>query len=342
MLKGVKPAVKKKVKFSIPYNGDLKLVKEAISSGQVHEVYFAGPKGFDFSDSFENNSFYSRGEIIALLDYCRRNRVRANLLVNKKIMFFEDLRKIESSINRLLRDEKIDSLTVSDTFLVPFLKKKFPLLKLQSSIYMGIDNVYKAREALKMGITLLGLDPSVNRRGEELKKIMGLKKIFPEMKVKLLGILTCYSNCFFASTHSQVPLLLGVLNKSSLRGRDLLGKRISPFACHYQSEDISDELKRPFIRPEDISYYEDNGLADYIKIAYRDEDSPTLREKYAAYFSRTYKGNLFLLMDSTKHSKICCDNKKIPNSFICKVMNCDKDCHACSYCRRLSLRLIKE
>ena len=107
MLKGVKPAVKKKIKFSIPYNGDLKLVKEAISSGQVYEVYFAGPKGFDFSDSFENNSFYSWREIITLLDYCRRNRVRANLLVNKKIMFFEDLRKIESSINRLLQDEKL-------------------------------------------------------------------------------------------------------------------------------------------------------------------------------------------------------------------------------------------
>ncbi|MDD3087800.1 MAG: hypothetical protein PHP89_04465 [Candidatus Omnitrophica bacterium] len=335
------PVVKKKIKFSIPYNGDLKLVKEAISSGQVYEVYFAGPQGLDFSDSFENHLFHSLKQIIALLDYCRKSHVKTSLLVNKKIMFFEDLKKIESSISRLLGEGGVDSLTVTDTFLVPFLKEKFPSIELQSSIYLGIDSVHKAREALKMGFSLLGLDPSVNRRGEELKRIMGLKKVFPEMKVKLLGILTCYSNCFFASTHSQLPVLLGALNKSSLRGCDILGKRISPFLCHYQSEDISDELKRPFIRPEDISYYENNCLADYIKIAYRDEDSRILREKYTAYFNRSYKGNLFLLMDSTKHSKIYCDNKEIPKGFIRKVMNCDKDCHTCSYCRRLALRLIK-
>jgi hypothetical protein len=336
-----KNMARKKITFSIPYNGDIDLVRWAISSGQVYEVYFAGDKNNNFSDPYVDLKSHTDKEITELLRVCAKGKVRTNFLVNKNTLFFEDVLKMKKYIGYLQKKWGVDVVTVSDPYIVPIIRKEFPRLSLQSSIFMGIDNVQKAREALKMGITELCLDPALNRNASELKKIMALKKTFPRLRVKLLGIHGCYLNCFFAWKHSQLPVLKDFLDDSGYSKKpNMLGRTLDHDMCSYCVKGAEDELKRPFIRPEDITYYEKHGLADHIKVAYRNDSSERLAEKLTSYFTRKLDGNLFELFGSNKHQPLYCDNARIPAGFIDKTMKCDKNCDMCDYCGRLAKLII--
>jgi hypothetical protein len=165
-----------------------------------------------------------------------------------------------------------------------------------------------------------------------------LKKRYPKMVIKLLGVHGCYQNCFYASRHSELPVLKEILDQKSKEDEcgHHLGDSINTGQCHYYISDKSDEIKRGFIRPEDVWYYEKYFLCDIIKIAYRDNNSALLKEKYKAYFRRAYRGNLFEILSSNKHYDICCDNQKFPQGFINKVMKCDKNCDYCDYCAKVA------
>lgn len=329
--------IAREIKFSIPYNGDLGLTEKALGSGQVMEVYFAGPEGYNFSDPYVGWSHHSHEEIEKLLRLCERYDVKTNYLVNKYTLFFEDLRKIEKYLGTLIKAAEVSTVTVSDPYIIPHLKKRFPRVRLQSSIFMGIDNVLKAREALRSGIDDLCLDPSINRNLSELKAVMRLKKSYPGMAVKLLGVHGCYANCFFAWRHAGLPVFHAVSGEACPKSaKRMFGRKLDFDKCLYRAEDISDEIKRPFIRPEDIAYYERKKLADCIKIAYRDNTSEILWEKFIAYFERSYRGDLFRILGSNRHAGLTCDNAKIPSGFIEKLMRCDKICDSCDYCDQVA------
>lgn len=331
-----------KIKFSIPYNGDLQLMEEAVMSGQVYEIYFAGSKKYNFSDPYVDWNHHSENKIYQLLDFCCRKNIQANFLINKATLFFEDIKKIEKYVKRLRSTGVHLHLTVADLCIVSFLKDKFPKIKLQSSIYMGIENAFKAEQALRAGISELCLAASLNRDFKELKKIMALKKKWPGLTIKLLGIHNCYLWCPYLSRHSELPIFNETLATTYLSDNEkLLGRRVNYETCFYRVESVSDEIKRPIIRPEDISYYETNKLADYIKIAFRNETSRVLRDKFNAYFNRSFEGNLFCFINSNKHKKLFCNNKRIPKDFIKKVMTCSKNCVKCGYCDELAKALVR-
>ena len=331
----------KKIKFSIPFNGDLALVKWALKSNQVYEVYFSGPDLMDFSDPYENNNNIELEKVINLIKLCNKEGVETNLLINKGTHYFDNLKKIKFLINSLrLNGGKIDYITIADVYLVDYLAKEFPDIKLQSSIYMGLDTVAKVSEAIKMGLKSFCLDPNINRNYKELKKISSLKKKYPEIKIKILGIIQCYSNCFFSSQHNEIPVLANIMNDKSFKHKGKLGLKIDPYKCTYKVNNFSDEVKRNIVRPEDVFYYEKNKLVDYIKIAFRNDSSDFLKEKYFAYFNRKYKGSLFKFIGLNNFKNFLFNNNLFPKDFIDKVMKCDKNCDYCSYCDKIANKTI--
>jgi hypothetical protein len=326
----------KKIKFSIPYNGDLKLISWAIKSGQVREVYFASTAEYGFSNPYDHLTDFGDDDLVQLIKICSKNKIETNFLLNKNISFFEDLGKIYKYIKFLQSAGPLTTITLSDQYLTAFLRRDFPEIRLQSSIYMGIDNVGKAKEAIKMGLSSLGLDPSINRNHNELAKIYKLKEQHQDLTIKLLGVHGCYSNCFYAWRHSELPVLKKILDDSKQRNsKNILGNLINISVCHYDKKEEAEEIRRSFIRPEDVWYYEKYLLCDTIKIAYRDESSSVLRQKFTAFFSRTYKGNLCKILNSNKHQNLYCNNQKFPRGFIQKVMQCDKNCETCDYCAKV-------
>jgi collagenase-like PrtC family protease len=204
----------KKISFSIPYNGDLDLMRWAIKSGQVYEIYFCGPRGNDYSSANPNVRAYSDKEIMALVSLCAQKGIARNFLMNKSILFFEDLKKIFLYLRRLDAAGGITSVTISDGAIVPHLHKVIPNVKIQSSVFLHIDSAAKVREAVKMGITEFCLDVTTNRNGVELEKIKALRKTLPPISIKLLANHSCYLHCFYLSRHADW-IVLSSLRKTN-------------------------------------------------------------------------------------------------------------------------------
>jgi hypothetical protein len=334
--------IAKKIQYSIPFNGDLGLMEWAVSSGQVAEIYFAGSKGYNFSSPYVSLSPHTEADIADLVSFCKEKKIKTNFLINKNTLFFDDLSKILGYLNKLKKMGGVDSVTISDAFAVKKIKENFPEVRIQSSIFMGINNVNKADEALRMGVTDLCLDPSINRNEGELKKIALLKRKYPGLRIKLLGVHGCYANCFFAWRHSELPVLQAFVEESRFSGKkNMIGRLIDHDKCHYVPRDLADEIKRPFIRPEDVGYYEEKKLADYIKIAYRNDSSELLKKKLSAYFSRKFDGDLFEILNSNRHAAIMCNNSLLPKNFINKLMCCGMECDKCDYCKAIAKKCIK-
>lgn len=331
------------IKFSIPFNGDISLTAWAIKTGKVYEVYFAGAQDNDYSSPYQNLRKDSERKIINLIQLCSQNKINRNLLINKAILYFDDLYKISKYIKTLKKFGGVTSITFADPCIIPFISKVYPEIRLQSSVFTAIDNVYRAREAIKMGILELCLDVSLNRNAPELRKIVALKKTWPSLSIKLLANHGCYLGCIYGVRHAEWPLFFNIKKKMHLsKQKYILGNMLDSKKCVYRPSKTSDEVKRPFIRPEDVSFYEREKLVDYIKIAYRLDNSDTLKKKMLAYFTRSYDGNLFEIIPSNRYglSKYGCKNKYFPSNFIEKVTNCSMDCSSCNYCEDVAARVI--
>lgn len=327
------------IKFSIPYNGDLDLVEWAIASGQVYEVYFSGSAETDYKSEY---NMYNQKEIEKLIRLCAEKKVGRNFLMNKSILFFNNMKNILSSLKRVDSFGGLTAITVGDTFIVPYIRGIFPKIPIQSSVFLHIDSASKVREALKMGITNFCLDVSCNRNGPELEKIRDLKKYYPEMTVKLLANHGCYNHCFYELQHQHWFVLKDLELKNAVdQGKNALGNVVKGKKCLYRTNDLTDEIRRPFIRPQDIAFYEENHLADYIKIANRVDKTPLLRMKLEAYFNRAYNGDIFTLLPG-RPLPVICQNANFPKGFVRKVCFCGQVCDNCVYCRDVALRTFEK
>jgi len=322
----------KTIKYSIPFNGDLDLMKWAIDSGQVYEVYFTGPKDSDYSSKYQNLRLNTEEQVAELIRYCAKNGIGRNYLMNKSILYFDSVKDIFSYIKSLDQFGGLTSVTIADRMIVPYLAKTFPDLCIQSSVFLHFDTANKVREAWKMGMKSFCLDVSCNRNGHELEKIRDMKKHYPGMTIKLLTNHGCFQHCFYLPVHENWPVLNDVKGNAEDK-KYMLGNMVNGEACIFKTTSQSDEIKRSFIRPEDITYYEERGLMDYVKIVYRQDPTPVLKKKIQAYLDRSYDGDLFEISTSNKgkFSSIC-DNKKFPAGFVEKVLYCGFACETCNYC----------
>ena len=329
------------IKFSIPYNGDLDLVEWAIASGQVYEVYFSGSAETDYKSNYND---YDQNKIKSLVRLCAEKKVGRNFLMNKSILFFNNMKNIFTNLKRMDSFGGLTAVTVGDKLIVPYIRRIFPKITIQSSVFLHIDSASKVREALKMGITGFCLDVSCNRNGPELEKIRDLKKYYPEMTVKLFANHGCYNHCFYALQHQDWFVLEKLELKNAVdQGENILGNMIKGKRCMYRTNDLADEIRRPFIRPEDISFYEENNLADYIKIANRVNSTPLLQRILNAYFNRAYRGDIFtLILGIRGQSQVFFQNASFPKGFVRKVCFCGQDCDHCVYCRQVALRTIEK
>ncbi|MFA5141249.1 MAG: U32 family peptidase [Elusimicrobiota bacterium] len=255
------------VLFSIPFNGDLGLVEDALSTGKVAEVYFAGPGRGDAS-SAHARKVVERGVLLKLLSLCRRSKVRTNLLCNSFTLAFERL----PSVFRLIRSLPcVDAVTVADPFALPAFRKAFPKKELQASVIMALDSVEKVEAALRLGATSVCLATRLNRDAQALEAVKRLKRRFPGFKVKLLANHTCRAECVFSAWHY---LSYALQDRVRFEQRQCF----CPATTRKELADV------PFIRPEDVASYARKGWADMFKLAYRNSDSDVLRRVYDAYF----------------------------------------------------------
>ena len=272
--------------------------------------------------------------LLSDLKVIRDNGIKLNLLLNGNCygkyaqarVFFN---KLGDTIDFLKNNVAVDSITTTSPVIAKFIKQNFSDTEVRASVNMGIgttegldyiaeyfDSFYAKREC--------------NRDFNQLKK---LRSWCDNNGKKLFGLAN--SGCLnYCSTHTFHDNL--VAHESEIAEMDNAYQFEGQ--CRIFLKDIGNREKwfsiSNYIRPEDIHLYED--FFDGIKLATRVNKNP--KRILEAYIKGSYNGNLPELMEPD-HSALfypnVFDNKKIPDDFAVKTANCDKNCDACGYCKKV-------
>lgn len=235
----------------------------------------------------------------------------------------------------------VDSFTVTVPFIIRLLKEHFPNIVIMGSICSEIDSIQRASQYKELGVTSIVPAKDCNRNFTLLKNFV---KTFPDVSFKLLATTPCLFRCSDIFYH---------MNLSSIRDNKLqsilpLQKFISHTAprCQLKKlEQLVENIKSPWIRPEDLYIYSQIGIKNF-KIDGRDKPSEYNLEVITAYMNEKYDGNLLYLMqnyypknkaefENEEKLGVYIDNQSMSQfiiPFSQEKLNCDAGCNSCHYC----------
>ena len=183
-------------------------------------------------------------------------------------------------------DLGVDAVTITHTNLIGIVKKNFPKLRVNLSTFQKVSEVLPARRFEDMGVDMIMLSEHINR---DFKTLAAIRKA-----VKCELALIPNTGCIFAcpNMHSHAN---SVAHSGAKGGGDFM---VDPFtlSCFCKRMESPEELvKIRWIRPEDVSLYEEVGI-DTLKIIERYSTTAVLAERVKAYCERSFEGNLIRLL----------------------------------------------
>ncbi len=270
-----------------------------------------------------------------------------------------------------LKNVGVNALTITNPYILMFVKKYFKDdFKVRISTFACIDSYTKAKYWEDLGADYLCVDfVKINRDFKTLKYIV---KNLKKSQIEILVTNSCLKNCPMIYTHTN-----GLSHASN---QDKNGKLYEDWSLLYcqerELENIEEYIKSPWVRPEDIKYYEDIGI-EHFKITERGFPTDELVKRVKAYVDRKYDGNLLDLIqghgvvasknlnlekrqlsnrkeiykeikrvrglgrtrDCERHIYI--DNNKLDNFIKFFVDNkCTGNCNSCGYCNMIAQKVI--
>jgi collagenase-like PrtC family protease len=179
---------------------------------------------------------------------------------------------------------RADAVTVGIPYLIDLVKKRFPRLKVKVSTTARVNTVRKALQYEEMGVEEIIVDEHANR---EFKTLEAIRKAV-RCNLELIVNNICLWQCPYNYEHVNHD------GHASREGEEeqYCYLQYPGYLCLYRKMmDPVELLKSPWIRPEDISHYEDIGY-EHFKITERFKRTPLLLEHVKAYEKRRYDGNL--------------------------------------------------
>jgi len=267
-----------------------------------------------------------------------------------------------------LKSVGVNALTITNPYILMLVKKHFKNdFKIRISTFACIDSYTKAKYWEELGADYLCVDfVKINRDFKTLKYMVDN---LTKAKLEILVTNSCLKNCPMIYTHTNS------LSHASNKGRSKDYEDWSLFFCQKRELlDVSEYIKSPWVRPEDIKYYEDIGI-EHFKITERGFPTSELVKRVKAYVLGSYDGNLLDLIqghgvleklnpkkkkltrrkDLYKEIKrvrglgcereferhIYIDNKKLDNFINFFVNNkCSGNCDSCGYCKKIADKVI--
>ncbi|MFW9864605.1 MAG: U32 family peptidase [Candidatus Thorarchaeota archaeon] len=247
-----------------------------------------------------------------------------------------------------------DNVIVTIPFLIQIIKEQFPKLKIRVSTISDVNSVNRAKFYENLGADEITPSIMINRDFKTLSNII------KTVKCKIVLLLTdgCLYQCPFRYYHYNL------LGHSSQSDHELGGKYIDSCILNCSAIKFSNPtevIKARWIRPEDLSYYEEIGI-DTFKIAGRRMSTEWIVRAVKAYSSRKYDGNLvdiiqgFTLsiggekdpsikftktIDQESKSKLMIDNTKLDGFLdFFKKQDCVSMCGECNYCEEWAKKAI--
>ncbi len=313
------------------------LVDLAISHGeQVVEVYFSWP-GIPSGRGAGRGAGTGEalGAVQRLLEDLRRLRnagIELNFLLNGNCYghrsqarsFFE---KIGETVDFLVEEYSLASITTSSPLIAKFLKQNFPSLERRASVNMEIGTV-EGMDYLAEFFDSYYLRRELNRSLDAIQKL----RAWCDSNGKKLYALANSGCLNYCSAHNFHDNLVAHEHE------------ISEMDNAYEFDGIcklwlaNSEKRRNllevsnFIRPEDVQLYE--GLFDGMKLATRVSRNPV--SVVGAYLAGHFQGNLLDLLEPDHAESFypeIVENSRLPEDFGERTMRCGHDCKRCAYCR---------
>lgn len=332
--------------FSIPFNGDFQLLRKTLASGRIYEVYFSifDKHGINVNSygGSEKSPVSGPKAVQLLSSMAKLYKTGLNVLCNAPSLYFSDFRELFTVLHEI---PGLTAITISDPIAIRAFVKEFPELDIQASFIMNLNTLEKIKQFAQLGGGTVIVPGAITRNLPLLEKIRELKKKYEKLRIKMIANLDCAQECIFLPSHYMVGMLSSFPQAEE--------KAYTNAAC-YRRFTPEDFIKVPFIRPEDLSFYRDNGLTDTFKIIYRSSPSAMLETVYKAYFEEKYEGNMFdiipthcdpyecardpFLPDDKKGNvpEYFCDSRAFPPDFVKKTSTCDKNCDECGYCAAIA------
>lgn len=229
-----------------------------------------------------------------------------------------------------LSDCGVAGVVLSNPYLIAFARKRFPHLEIAVSTATAIDSIDKALFFERQGANVLYLPEYVNRDFPLLHQLH--KRL--HARLVLLANVGCLIHCPIRQYHIN---LVSHSNESAELGTYVDYPLM--WCTADKGRDPAQMLKSPWIRPEDLSVYEELGI-DEFKIAGREMDRPWIERVAQAYAARRYEGDLNDLILGFDHLEpygrlpVRIPNRALDGfiDFFRKKHDCRVGCRDCRYC----------
>ena len=364
------------MKLSVPFNMDQELLEGLKAFSNIDNIYAS-----------EDSSVIGNARPTCLLPkadikyisfinkMAEKNGFTFNYIINAPC--FENMEYNRDFIKSAYKHIKdlaalgIKSMTLSNPYLIDFIKKNIPEIKIKVSVISGINDVSKAKIYENSGADTLVLDLNINRDFRILSEIRKQVKCDLELLVNE----PCMYRCPYKVFHYN---LMGHASQTNSRSKGFFFDYY--YACCSSLKYIKpvEFIKSRWIRPEDTDRYSDLGITRF-KIAGRMLPSDVILKMVSAYSQKSYEGNLLDIisfMETTRKVKLSkrrnifgyisklnlpqlkyflkwqflalkinehffIDNKKLDN-FIDHFIadRCKNNCNDCSYCQKWLKRAV--
>lgn len=277
------------MKLSISYNGDLDLIenlgdyknvfcfyggssKEGIGSGRSA---FAIPANTPEDIELAVNKAHSFGKEFNFL-------MNSSCMGNREFEP-ETYQQIVAQLDWAV-EIGVDWVTIANPFVLEVCRKRHPDLKVSLSSFAMVESVERAKYFDDMGIKEITVRENISRDFALLERIQNSVQCDIQVIVNQTCLYECpmqfyHDNVMSHSSHSKDGSSKGFLDYCSIK-------------CTYEKfSNAGNIMKARWIRPEDLSLYENIGIHHY-KVTDRSKSTNWLIQAAKAYHDRQYRGNL--------------------------------------------------
>lgn len=367
-----------KMEFSIPTNWQEELLTGLFSKNnkEIKEVY--GKLALDDVGGGRTASalaFVSQKEADTHIKELHNKGFKFNYLLNAVCMDnLEFTRKGQKRLRRLLdwlAEIRVDSVTIANPYLTMWVKKNYPSFSITVSAMANVDSLNRAKFWEDLGVE------KITFPGQTVNRNFGLIKMLRKSikcKIQLIANNSCLWNC---PTKIYHELMNSHASQSWHKCRGYMFDYHLIMCRFRRLQDPVNFIRSDWIRPEDITFYEEFGV-DSIKLVDRRLSTSMILKIIDAYLNRSYQGNLidlfhtlqgktfnvhkgwinklfflgnYFSMNPIKILKfsrllskmeIFIDNRQLDGFLKNMPKDCDlTSCDACGYCRMIANQVVK-
>ena len=320
---------------------------------KIYETYGSIP-GYLVGSIRPSNTLKSitKEELFSYIKKGKELGIGFNYIMNSTVLDgFEYNKELKMEVINFIKElvsVGLSKITISVPYLIKLVRKYFPNLHIVASICMEISSLQGLEDVRELGVNSVVMAKDTNRDFKLLRNILKNKG---ELSIKLLCTTPCIFKCSDLIYHMNFSSIQDNKLKNSYQ---MTGKVIPHTAVRCQMRRLKNPvefIKSPWIRPEDLDYYNKIGI-EYFKIDGRDKTEDYNLEVINAYMNEEYDGNLLYLMQNyyPKNSLEFLTIDKLPNfkllnNFINYFYNegnpCNEGCQNCNYCENWKEKAIQ-